>query len=206
MVIAAALWFFAIVLAALIARLLLPAVPSFTPEMAFDLVAAPLLIVFYKVAIRHLGDPPRDDLHVERAAPPLLAGVGLGFIIFAVAVAIAAAVGIYRIAGEGDSSGLLAALLGPALFAAVSEEMLFRGILFRWIEEFGGSWAALVVTSAIFGAVHLKNPNASLLGAVGIAFEAGILLGGAYMLTRSLWLPMGIHAAWNFTQAEIFDI
>ena len=32
------------------------------------------------------------------------------------------------------------------------------------------------------------------------------MLGAAYMLTRSLWLPMGIHAAWNFAQGEIFDI
>ena len=84
--------------------------------------------------------------------------------------------------------------------------MLFRGVLFRWLEEFGGSWTALLLTSAFFGAVHLANPNASIIAAVGIAFEAGVLLGGAYMLTRSLWLPMGIHAAWNFTQGEIFDI
>lgn len=32
------------------------------------------------------------------------------------------------------------------------------------------------------------------------------MLGAAYMLTRSLWLPMGIHAAWNFTQGEVYDI
>jgi hypothetical protein len=103
-------------------------------------------------------------------------------------------------------TGLLPALLGPGIFAAVSEEMLFRGVLFRWLEEFGGSWVALLLTSAFFGAVHLRNPNATMLAAVGIAFEGGVLLGGAYMLTRSLWLPMGIHAAWNFTQGEIFGI
>jgi membrane protease YdiL (CAAX protease family) len=36
--------------------------------------------------------------------------------------------------------------------------------------------------------------------------EAGLMLGGAYLLTRSLWFPMGLHAAWNFTQGEIFDV
>src|SRR5205823_14343263 len=45
-----------------------------------------------------------------------------------------------------------------------------------------------------------------MIAAVGIALEAGVLLGAAYMLTRSLWLPMGIHAAWNFTQGEIFGV
>jgi hypothetical protein len=78
--------------------------------------------------------------------------------------------------------------------------------LFRWLEEFGGSWAALVLTSALFGAAHLMNPNATPIAAFGIAVEAGVLLGGGYMLTRSLWLPIGLHAAWNFTQGEIFDV
>jgi membrane protease YdiL (CAAX protease family) len=50
------------------------------------------------------------------------------------------------------------------------------------------------------------NPHASVIAAVGIAFEAGVMLGAAYMLTRSLWLPMGLHAAWNFTQGEVYDI
>jgi membrane protease YdiL (CAAX protease family) len=65
---------------------------------------------------------------------------------------------------------------------------------------------ALVLTSALFGAGHLANPHASWIAAVGIAVEAGVMLGAAYMLTRSLWLPMGIHAAWNFAQGEIYDI
>ena len=114
--------------------------------------------------------------------------------------------GIYRIVGPGDLKGLVEALIASAVFPAVSEEMVFRGVLFRWLEEFGGSWVALLVTSALFGAAHLANPNASWVAAVGIALEAGVMLGAAYMLTRSLWLPMGLHAAWNFTQGEIFDI
>ena len=165
-----------------------------------------ILIILYKLVIRRLGEHPRDDLRLTGSLRPLLSGLAGGFVIFALAVTIAAAIGIYRVTGEGDLTGLLPALLGPGIFAAVSEEMLFRGVLFRWLEEFGGSWAALLLTSAFFGAAHLANPNASILAAVGIALEAGVLLGGAYMLTRSLWLPMGIHAAWNFTQGEIFDI
>jgi membrane protease YdiL (CAAX protease family) len=120
--------------------------------------------------------------------------------------AIAGALGIYRIVGIGSLNGLLAALIVPTMGAAVTEEMLFRGILFRWLEQFGGSWLALLLTSVMFGATHLGNPNATWIGAIGIAFEAGVMLGAAYMLTRSLWLPMGLHAAWNFTQGEVFDI
>jgi membrane protease YdiL (CAAX protease family) len=86
------------------------------------------------------------------------------------------------------------------------EELFFRGILFRWIEELAGSWAALAVTSVLFGFAHAMNPNATLFSSTAIAVEAGILLGGAYMLTRNLWLPIGLHAAWNFTQGYLFGI
>jgi membrane protease YdiL (CAAX protease family) len=190
----------------LIAQYLLPPIPDFTREMRFDLVSIPIVILAYELAIRHLGESPRDDYRDPLWFRRLLIGLGAGLGVFSVGVAIAAALGIYRVIGPGDLSGLVPALIGPALFAAVSEELVFRGILFRWIEDFGGSWFALLVTSAMFGAAHLHNPNASPIAAIGIAFEAGLMLGAAYMLTRSLWLPMGIHAAWNFAQGEIYDI
>ena len=206
MLIGAAVIMVGIAIAVIIDRFVLPRIPGLTREMSFEVIASATLIILYKLVIRRLGEYPRDDLRLTGSLRPLLGGLAGGFVVFALAVAIAAAIGIYRVTGEGDLTGLLPALLGPGIFAAVSEEMLFRGVLFRWLEEFGGSWAALLLTSAFFGAAHLANPNASILAAVGIAFEAGVLLGGAYMLTRSLWLPMGIHAAWNFTQGEIFDI
>ncbi len=206
MLIGAAVIMVGIAIAVIIDRFVLPRIPGLTREMSFEVIASATLIILYKLVIRRLGEYPRDDLRLTGSLRPLLGGLAGGFVVFALAVAIAAAIGIYRVTGEGDLTGLLPALLGPGIFAAVSEEMLFRGVLFRWLEEFGGSWAALLLTSAFFGAAHLANPNASILAAAGIAFEAGVLLGGAYMLTRSLWLPMGIHAAWNFTQGEIFDI
>jgi membrane protease YdiL (CAAX protease family) len=206
MLIGVAVILLGITVAGLVNKFVLPAIPGLSFEMKFELLAVPILIVLYKLVIRRLGEQPRDDLRLNGSVRPLLGGLAGGFVIFALVVAIAAAVGVYHLTGEGDLTGLLPALLGPGIFAAVSEEMLFRGVLFRWLEEFGGSWTALLLTSAFFGAAHLANPNATIIAAVGIAFEAGVLLGGAYMLTRSLWLPMGIHAAWNFTQGEIFDI
>jgi uncharacterized protein len=195
-----------IVTATFTAEGLVPDIPNFTFEMKFDLVCAPLLIILYKLIIRQLGEHRRDDLRLSDSLRPLGIGLLTGLILFSLAVALAAILGIYHVTGEGDLTGLLPALVGPTIFAAMSEEMLFRGVLFRWLEEFGGSWAALLLTSAMFGAVHLANPNASVIAAVGIAFEAGVMLGAAYMLTRSLWLPMGLHAAWNFAQGEIYDI
>ena len=206
MVIAVLLYILVIMVGGLVAKLLVPAVPGFSFEMKFDVIAIPLLLLLYELVIRRLGEHPRDDYRDPHALRNLGVGLAAGLLIFSVAVAIAAALGVYRVTGEGDLTGLEAALIGPAIFAAFSEELMFRGILFRWLEEWGGSWLALLVTSALFGCAHLLNPHASPIAAAGIAFEAGVMLGAAYMLTRSLWMPMGIHAAWNFAQGEIYDI
>jgi len=190
----------------LIAQFVVPPIPGLTIPMKFDLVSIPILLLAYFLVIRRMGEYPRDDYRDAKWARNLGLGLAAGLAVFSAAVAVAAILGIYRIVGQGDASGLLAALLGSAIFPAVSEELIFRGILFRWIEEWGGSWVALLVTSILFGCAHLLNPHASPIAALGIALEAGVMLGAAYMLTRSLWLPMGLHAAWNFAQGEIYDI
>jgi uncharacterized protein len=206
MLIGVALFVLGVGVAGILAKFLIPPIPGFSFNIMVDLVALPILVLLYIFVIAKLGAHPRNDFRDPKALRRLLAGLAGGAIIFSIAVVIAAIIGVYRIVGVGDLRGMLAALIASALFPAVSEEMLFRGILFRWLEEFGGSWVALLLTSALFGAAHLMNPNASIIAAVGIAFEAGVMLGAAYMLTRSLWLPMGLHAAWNFTQGEVYDI
>jgi hypothetical protein len=206
MLIAAGLFILGIIAAGSIVKFLIPPAPGFSSQMIFYVAAVLILIPLYVFVIAKLGEPKRNDLRDPKWARHLLLGLIGGAVIFSIAVAIAGAIGIYRIVGIGSFNGLLAALIVPTIGAAVTEEMFFRGILFRWLEQFGGSWLALLLTSAFFGATHLGNPNATWIGAIGIAFEAGVMLGAAYMLTRSLWLPMGLHAAWNFTQGEVFDI
>lgn len=175
-------------------------------SLVTGLVVCVVMILTYKLIIRRLGEQPRDDLSGPRAARQLVGGLGIGLALFSVIVAVAAALKVYRIVGIGDADFLLIAVITNGLFPAVSEELLYRGIIFRWFEEFAGTWAALLISSVLFGAAHFQNPNASVLAAVGVALEGGLLLGGAYMLTRRLWLPMGIHASWNVTQGGVFDI
>ena len=86
------------------------------------------------------------------------------------------------------------------------EETLFRGVLLRQIEKLTGTWIALALTSLLFGFLHMMNPNSSFVAGAALSMEAGILLGGAYILTRRLWLAIGIHAAWNFTQGWVFSL
>lgn len=199
----------AFVLAVALAKLLFQVRPPM-PEDLKIVVSAATLIAFvfaaYKLVARHLGDQPRDEL-IWREAPR---GLGLGLVgglaIFSAIVGVAALLDVYNIVGEGGTATLLVTIVTVAILPGVTEEILFRGILFRFLEQFGGSWFALAVTSALFGVVHIFNPNATALSSFAIAVEAGVLFGGAYMLTRSLWVPIGLHSAWNFTQGYVYDV
>ena len=172
----------------------------------FALLNVALCVIADKLLLRHLGEQPRDDLRFRGAGGQLGLGVLIGLVLFATVVGIAAIVGAYRILSCCSTAQLPILLFGAGITAAVTEEFFFRGILFRWIEEFAGSWAALLVTALLFGLAHRANPNATWFSSFAIAVEAGTLLGGAYMLTRSLWLPIGLHAAWNFAEGYIFDV
>lgn len=169
-------------------------------------IAIALVLIVYKLAIRKLGEQPHDDLPLTGAAKGLGIGLLFGFLLFSLIVGAAAVLDVYNIIGDGGFERLLHTAIVISIMPGFMEELLFRGILFRWLEQFGGSWFALALTSALFGLGHIYNPNASALSSFAIAVEAGILLGGAYMLTRNLWVPIGLHAAWNFTQGFIWDV
>ena len=131
------------------------------------------------------------------------AGIGVGVALLTVSVAILAALGYYQVTGSNPVSAILPTL-AMAIAAGYVEEVVFRGVLFRIIEESLGTWIALALTSLMFGFAHMMNPNATLFSSFAIAMEAGVLLGAAYVLTRRLWLAVGIHFAWNFTQGGVF--
>ena len=76
--------------------------------------------------------------------------------------------------------------------------MLFHGYAFQLLVRRMGAFATILPVSIIFGMEHLRNPNATWLGAVNTTLW-GILLGFAYWRTGSLWLPIGLHFGWNFT-------
>lgn len=130
----------------------------------------------------------------------LLLGAGL----FTVTELVLMALGIYRITGLNPLSFMVPAI-AMALSSGTFEELLFRGVLHGSVEKWFGSWAALVVSSLVFGLTHLINPEATLEGALFIAVEAGILLAASFMLTGRLWLGIGFHVSWNYTQSAIFS-
>ena len=136
----------------------------------------------------------------------LAAGLVIGAALFSAVVGVQALFGAYRLTGWRDDMAVMLIPLCVSFAAAAIEEIVFRGVVFRLLEESLGTWIALAISAALFGLGHLTSPGATPLTALAIALEAGIMLAAAYVLTRRLWLAIGIHAAWNFTQSGIFSV
>jgi membrane protease YdiL (CAAX protease family) len=147
----------------------------------------------------------------HRALSDLGRGLLLGLALLSAVVGVLALAGWYHLV-DGPPETLQDeardALWWAAIFTAAGffEEVAFRGIAFRLLEEWLGSAAALALSSAFFGLVHAMNPNATWFATLAIALEAGVLLAAAYMLTRSLWFATGVHVAWNWTQGALFGV
>ena len=90
-------------------------------------------------------------------------------------------------------------------FAGALEELMLRGYFFQAFIEGSNKWIAIIVLSLIFSAMHMFNPNWSAMGAL-IIFLAGVELSVAYIKTRSLWMPIGIHMSWNWTQGPLWGM
>ncbi|NBH09822.1 type II CAAX endopeptidase family protein [Amycolatopsis sp. SID8362] len=162
---------------------------------------AVLAVMAYRWVVRRTEQRPVTEL--ARPSTGLVWGTLVGIALFAAVIANIALLGDYEIRGWGTVTGAIG-LLGFMAAAAATEELLFRGVLFRIIEERTGTWIALVLTAVLFGSSHLFNEHATLWGALAIAIEAGGLLTSAYIATRKLWLPMGVHFGWNFAAAGLF--
>ena len=193
-------------LVALLALVPLDGQPKWVIESLIAVASTVAAILALKLVVSRLGENPKDDLPFDRRANDGWRGALLAAVLMSAIVGLVALLGGYRIAGWGDGTSWPMLLFGAGLQAAFVEEILLRGIVFRFLEEFGGSWFALALSSALFGFAHLENDNATLFSSLAIAVEAGILLGGAYMLTRTLWLAIGLHFGWNVTQGYLWDV
>lgn len=104
-----------------------------------------------------------------------------------------------------QSLGGFSAVAGTLLVAASFEEILFRGYAFQRLVDSIGRIGAIAIFSGFFGAVHLNNPGATPLSTANTVL-AGILLAVAYLKTRALWLPIGLHWAWNFLMGAVLGL
>ncbi|WP_432897987.1 lysostaphin resistance A-like protein [Micromonospora matsumotoense] len=162
-------------------------------------------LLAYQWVVRRTERRDVTELARAGAGTRVVRGTLIGFAMFAAVIVTIALLGGYHVHGLGSVTGVVG-LFGFMAAAAVTEELLFRGLLFRLVEERLGTWLSLLVTGVLFGLIHLANPDASVWGATAITIEAGFMLAACYAATRTLWVPIGLHFGWNFAAAGIFSV
>jgi membrane protease YdiL (CAAX protease family) len=140
----------------------------------------------------------------------LLIGSVIGVVSLALATAIAFIGGglKFSISSMPLKAVLITVLLSAGLFivAALAEEALFRGYPLQTLTRARLVWLGILLTSVPFAAIHLRNPNAGgVLAFINTAL-AGVWLAVAYLRTRSLWFPLGVHWAWNWALGALFGL
>lgn len=179
----------------------------------FDQVTVPIeafrllpIVIAYWLLVRTIEGRRVTELAPRKVVPHLLLGLAGGAVLFSLVAGALYALGVYVVDGTNQKVAWLGPILVTGVGAGVGEEIISRGVLFRIVEEGLGTWASLIVSAAFFGGVHAWNPGATAWSAVAIALEAGLLFGLLYHVTRSLWICMGMHAAWNVAQGPFYGI
>lgn len=180
-------------------------------NMLGGLVTAAAAVGAFLVMARGADRRSAASAGLERRGLARETGLGLliGGGVFSAVMGVLAALGAYHV---GRINAHFQPLIPLLLFlaVAVSEEVIFRGYIFQTLETRWGSGIALAASALLFGLAHLGNPISGLtagqrlVGPAFIVFEASILMTAGYLLTRRLWLPIGIHWGWNFFESAVY--
>ncbi len=156
----------------------------------------------YALLVR-LGEQraPRE-LSLASAPLQLVAGAAMGAGLMGLIYVVLLAAGLYQV--HAGHVPVWSVQILYALATASLEELLFRAVVLRLLARVYGMGMGLGVSALLFGMAHLLAPQATLAAALSIAVEAGLLLGACLLLTGRLWLAVGLHAGWNFTQGPVF--
>lgn len=143
-----------------------------------------------------------SELALRPAFAELAIGLAVGAVMLSAVVGLLVVLGLYDVTGPRASSPW--SMISVGIVSGAMEELIFRAIALRLLMRAFGAWPALALSAALFGALHLANPNATPTAAIAIAIEAGLMLAAFYMLTGRIWMSVGVHAAWNFAQGWIW--
>ena len=140
----------------------------------------------------------------------LLIGSAIGFAALLIGVAVAKLGGGLQLSFSNDGlPGVARSMIGSAgllMVAALAEEALFRGYGLQTLARARLASTGVLLTCALFGFVHLANPNAVPGFTMINTALAGVWLGVAYLRTRSLWFPLGVHWGWNWALGWFFGL
>jgi uncharacterized protein len=159
--------------------------------------------LFEKRPIHAIGLPAHKRLPLE-----VVQGFLIGAIMISVIFWVQYSAGWIEIEWRGLSGQSLASVLFSSLIlflvVGLTEELLFRGYPFQILVESIKPLYAIGIMSVLFMLAHSGNPHISPLSLFNILL-AGIWLSVAYLKTRTLWLPAGLHISWNFFQNTVYS-
>lgn len=186
----------------------------YVPDVVYRLIILTVSLAAGYVCARLLEDLPWRSLGLWLHAGwlrDLLVGSAIGIASLALAAAIATAGGGLRFsfttAGLFPQVAKTLVLSGVLfIFAALAEEALFRGYPLQTLTRARLVAFGVLLTSVSFAAIHLRNPNFETGLAFGNLVLAGVWLAVAYLRTRSLWFPLGVHWAWNWALGSLFGL
>ena len=170
-----------------------------------DAVISIIIILFlYSLYTKYIEKRKAHEISLKNGLQELGTGVLIALFLVGFMVSLMAIFGFYRIDG---TDSLKIVVDGIFLFGigAFIQELGFRLVLFRLLEELLGSWFSLVMVAAIFGIAHLSNPNATAFTTASLVM-GDVLLAAAFIYTRRLWLVWGIHFGWNLFQDGVFGM
>jgi membrane protease YdiL (CAAX protease family) len=146
----------------------------------------------------------------KRAMLDLLIGLGIAFLLMSSIFLGMTGLGWVHFEGFTWQTQAPPAVLGGALTMLLvfvltgwNEELLSRGYHLQTLAAGMNLFWGVILSSVIFGMMHLLNPGATWVAAVGV-FCAGLLLAYAYLCTGRLWLSIGLHIGWNFFEGPVF--
>lgn len=194
-----------IIAGTILTRLLVPPEPSPWHDLALlkNVILPIALFALYAGLVRLFERRPAREIDFGRGLPPMLVGLLVGSATIGLTVLVLWSLGMAEISGRTGFAGLEREL-SVLTITTMIEELLFRVILFAILEEVFGSLGAILISAAVFGLAHAGNPGATPFAVFALSIELGVMLSLAYMLTRNIWMPIGIHAGWNFTQGFVF--
>ncbi|MFZ0267019.1 CPBP family intramembrane glutamic endopeptidase [Caulobacter sp.] len=171
-------------------------------QLAAHILSALVGLGIYALAVRLAEKRWPSEIALRPLLPQLSVGLLIGGAMFVAVMAVMATFGLYDIQPQGAAPAWRA--VSKAIQSGFVEEIMLRAVLLRLVWRAFGPWVAFIASAALFGFGHMPNPNATVFAAVAIALEAGIMLAAFYALTGRIWMSVGAHAAWNFTQGYLF--
>ncbi|MBV9241629.1 MAG: CPBP family intramembrane metalloprotease [Acidobacteria bacterium] len=161
--------------------------------------------LFEKLPFRSLGAAFTRRWLLHFGAGWLVGGIAFAIALMTATVSGGIHLSLNRLSSENDITTTLLSTLAVLAVGAASEESLFRGYLLQTLLRSGHVQFAVAGSAFLFASVHFANPDFSGLSWFN-TLVAGVWFAVAYLKTRDLWFPFGIHFAWNWLQGPVFGI